>query len=119
MFRRRIFYDLTSGDVLRSYTVSRTFTSEYTAEQEAAYFGYENWGTMEWNEPDPDIEAAFAEVDNDGNPRHVEVSVNVSRKKHKLVFEYSPIEERQPKTDEQEDMMAALALLGVVPEEGA
>ena len=59
---------------------------------EADAEGLTNWGVLEWNEPDAAIEAAFAEVDADGNPRRVNVSVDVSGEEPQLVFEYEAIE---------------------------
>ena len=64
-----------------------------TQEKEAALCGLENWGCMEWREKDPEIEIAFADVDAEGNPRIVEVSVDVSGAEPQLVFAYSPIED--------------------------
>ena len=72
---------------------------------------------MEWTEPDEAIESAFEPVDADGNPRIVNVAVDVSGEAPRLVFSYEAVLEPQP--SEAEDMAAALALLGVEPEEGA
>ena len=51
-----------------------------------------NTKCLEWREPDPDVEAAFSETDAEGNPRRVDVSVDVSGDEPKLIFTYTPIE---------------------------
>jgi len=86
-------------------------------DEEAALCGLTNYACMEWTEPDAEIEAAFEPVDADGNPRIVNVSVDVSGTEPQLVFAYEAVPEQEP--SETEDMAAALALLGVEPEEGA
>ena len=91
MFRRRIFYDET-GEVLRSYVMDGRIIQGYTVEQEKADLGLTGCDCMEWAEPDPEIEAAFADVDETGAARAVEVSVDVSGEAPQLVFEYTPLE---------------------------
>jgi len=88
----------------------------FTQERDAEVRGLTGCGCMEWAEPDPAIEAAFAPVDAEGAARLVTVTVDVSGAEPKLVFAYEPMPE--PGTNEAADMAAALALLGVVPEEG-
>lgn len=92
MFIRRFFYDTRTGEQLYSYTAEgkRLHTKPQNAEAQALRL--ENWGCMEWTTPDAAIEAAFSEVDADGNPRMVDVSVDVSGTKPQLVFAYTPIE---------------------------
>lgn len=116
MFRRRIFYNAETGAVLRAYAAEGNLKQDYAAENEAAALGLTGCACLEWTEPNADIEAAFEPVDADGNPRIVNVSVDVSGAEPQLVFGYEAVPE-QP--NETEDMAAALALLGVVPEEGA
>ena len=116
MFRRRIFYNPETGVVLHSYVADGYLNPNCTAENEAAALGLTGCACLEWTEPNADIEAAFEPVDADGNPRIVNVSVDVSGAEPQLVFGYEAVPE-QP--NETEDMAAALALLGVVPEEGA
>lgn len=82
----------------------------------ASALGLTNCSCMEWTEPDAAIEAAFEPMDADGNPRIVNVSVDVSGAEPQLVFAYEAVPE--PEQSEAEDMQAALALLGVTPEEG-
>lgn len=115
LFRRRLFYDISTGDVLRSYTMRGDLNSAYTAAQEAADLCLTNWACMEWIEPDPEIEAAFAPVDAAGTARSVSVTVDVSGAEPQLVFAYAPLPEAEP--GEKADMAAALALLGVTPDE--
>ena len=113
-FVRWVFYD-TSGAV--KYTgMQRGDFAHVPSEQVAAALGLTGCACLEWSTPDADIEAAFEPVDADGNPRIVNVAVDVSGEAPRLVFTYEAIPEMESET---EDMAAALALLGVEPEEGA
>lgn len=113
-FVRWVFYD-TSGAV--KYTgMQRGDFAHVPSEQVAAALGLTGCACLEWSTPDADIEAAFEPVVADGNPRIVNVSVDVSGEAPQLVFTYEAIPEMESET---EDMAAALALLGVEPEEGA
>lgn len=114
MFRRRVFYDAETGAVLRSSVMKGMLNPNHTAAREANALGLTNCSCMEWTEPDAAIEAAFEPVDADGNPRIVNVSVDVSGAEPQLVFEYTAVPEQEQ--SEAEDMAAALALLGVTPE---
>ena len=114
MFRRRLFYNAETGAVLHESMATGCLASNYTSEMEAAALGLKNCSCMEWTEPDAEIEAAFADTDADGNPRIVNVSVDVSGAEPQLVFEYASVPEQGQ--SEAEDAEAALALLGVVPE---
>ena len=115
MFRRRVFYDAATGEVLRSSVMKGTLNPNHTAAREADTLGLTNYSCMEWTEPDAEIEAAFDPVDADGNPRVVNVSVDVSGTEPQLVFAYEAVPE--PEQSEAEDMQAALELLGVNPVE--
>lgn len=114
---RRIFYDLTTGAVMRMWAAQGDIRVLAQAE-EAEICGLTGYGCMEWTTPDAEIEAAFEPVDADGNPRIVNVSVDVSGAEPRLVFAYEPMPEPEPEPGEKSDMAAALALLGVTPEEG-
>lgn len=114
-FVRWVFYDDT-GAVQYVGTQQGDF-KHVPAEQVAVAFGLTDCACMEWTEPDEAIESAFEPVDADGNPRIVNVAVDVSGEEPRLVFSYEAVLEPQP--SEAEDMAAALALLGVEPEEGA
>ncbi len=116
MWVRRVFYNQTTGDVLRTWSADGNFRM-LAQDDEAAICGLSGCACLEWREPDADIEAAFEPVDADGNPRIVNVAVDVSGEAPRLVFNYGPVLEPQP--SEAEDMAAALALLGVEPQEGA
>lgn len=116
MWVRRVFYNQTTGDVLRTWSADGNFRM-LAQDEEAAICGISGCACLEWREPDADIEAAFEPVDADGNPRIVNVAVDVSGEAPRLVFNYGPVLEPQP--SEREDMAAALALLGVEPQEGA
>ena len=115
MFRRRVFYDAATGEVLRSSVMKGTLNPNHTAAREADTLGLTNCSCMEWTVPDEAVEAAFEPVDADGNPRIVNVSVDVSGAKPQLVFAYEAVPE--PEQSEAEDMQAALELLGVNPVE--
>ena len=116
MWVRRVFYNQTTGDVLRTWSADGNFRM-LAQDDEAAICGLSGCACLEWREPDADIEAAFEPVDADGNPRIVNVAVDVSGEAPRLVFSYEAVPEPQP--SEAEDMAAALALLGVEPQEGA
>lgn len=92
MFARRIFYDLSTGHVLRCTMAEGALLQSYTPEAEASALGLSNWGVFAWEEYEPEIEAQFAPFDADGNPRTVSMRVDVSHQPHRLVFEYSPVE---------------------------
>lgn len=87
MFRRRFYYDLTTGAMLRSYTAEGDINSKYTPEHEAEALGLENWGVLEWLEKDPETEAAFAPFDAEGNLR----SVTAYIENGVLTFDYEAI----------------------------
>ena len=111
-FVRWVFYD-TAGAVQYVGMQQGDF-KHIPASELASALGLTNCSCMEWTEPDAAIEAAFEPVDADGNPRIVNVSVDVSGAEPQLVFAYAAVPE--PEQSESEDMAAALALLGVVPE---
>lgn len=91
MYIRRVLYDPITGAVLYVYTQHGDF--EYTQPAVmAALIGYPDAACMEWETEDAAIEAAFAETDSNGNPRRVNVSVDVSGEEPQLVFEYEAIE---------------------------
>ena len=112
-FVRWVFYDDT-GDV-QYIGMQRGDFKHIPASELASALGLTNCSCREWTEPDAAIEAAFEPVDADGNPRVVNVSVNVSGAEPQLVFAYEAVPE--PEQSEAEDMAAALALLGVTPED--
>ena len=111
-FVRWVFYD-TAGAV-QYIGMQRGDFKHIPASELASALGLTNCSCMEWTEPDAAIEAAFEHVDADGNPRIVNVSVDVSGAEPQLVFEYAAVPEQEQ--SESEDMAAALALLGVTPE---
>lgn len=91
MYIRRVFYDPEDGSVLYVYTQQGDF--KYTTPDIiAALIGCPDATCMEWNEPDPEIEAAFSPYDSEGNLRNVSVSV-VNGELH---FEYSEIKNNDP-----------------------
>ena len=111
-FVRWVFYD-TAGAV-QYIGMQRGDFKHIPASELASALGLTNYSCMEWTEPDAEIEAAFEPMDADGNPRIVNVSVDVSGAEPQLVFEYAAVPEQEQ--SEAEDMAAALALLGVTPE---
>ena len=112
-FARWVFYDNTGA--VQYIGMQRGDFKHIPASELASALGLTNCSCMEWTEPDAAIEAAFEPVDKDGNPRIVNVSVDVSVAEPQLVFEYAAVPE--PEQSETEDMAAALALLGVTPTE--
>lgn len=112
-FVRWVFYDDTGA--VQYIGMQRGDFKHIPASELASTLGFTNCSCMEWTEPDAAIEAAFEPVDADGNPRIVNVSVDVSGAEPQLVFEYAAVPEREQ--SETEDMAAALELLGVNPVE--
>ena len=112
-FVRWVFYDNTGA--VQYIGMQRGDFKHIPASELASALGLTNCSCMEWTEPDAAIEAAFEPVDADGNPRIVNVSVDVSGTKPQLVFEYAAVPKQEQ--SEAEDMAAALALLGVTPTE--
>ena len=111
-FVRWVFYDATGA--VQYVGMQRGNFKRISADDMAAALGLSVCSCMEWTEPDAEIETAFEPVDADGNPRMVNVSVDVSSTEPQLVFAYAPVPEQEQ--SEVEDMQAALALLGVTPE---
>ena len=112
-FVRWVFYDNTGA--VQYIGMQRGDFKHIPASELASALGLTNCSCMEWTEPDAEIEAAFEPVDADGNPRIVNVSVDVSGAEPQLVFAYEAVPEQEQ--SEAEDMAAALALLGVTPTE--
>ncbi len=108
-FLRRIYFDLTTGEVLHAYHMQGDIAPG-TPDEDALFCGLSNYGYFEWAEPVAEIEQAFR--DSDGR-----VTVDITQTPPQLVFDYSPLPEQEP--TEAEDMQAALEALGVQPEEGA
>lgn len=96
MFLRRLFYDLTTGSMLRMLMLSGAAVAQ-SPEADAA--GLTNWGVLEWSEPDTEIEAALAEVDADGKARTVSVTVDLSGSEPQLSFTYAPVEDPTERDD--------------------
>ena len=111
---RRVYYDIRTGTVLCAYSMSGHI-EPFSPEKDAQVRNLSNWGVLEWIERDPAIESAFAPHDEDGNPRIVNIHVDISGETPELVFSYEPVPQTEP--GETEDMAAALALLGVTPKE--
>lgn len=105
MFLRRLFYDLTTGEML---SMRLTSGAAIAPSVEVDAEGLMNWGVVEWTTPDPATEAAMASADEDGNPRAVTVRVDASSTPPKLTYTYAPVD-----AGGVSDMQAALNLLGV------
>lgn len=105
MFLRRLFYDLTTGEML---SMQLTSGAAIAPSVEVDAEGLVNWGVVEWTTPDPATEAAMASADEDGNPRAVTVKVDASSTPPKLTYTYAPVD-----AGGVSDMQAALNLLGV------
>ena len=105
MFLRRLFYDLTTGEML---SMRLTSGAAIAPSVEVDAEGLVNWGVVEWTTPDPATEAAMASEDEDGNPRAVTVKVDASSTPPKLTYTYAPVD-----AGGVSDMQTALNLLGV------
>ena len=105
MFLRRLFYDLTTGEML---SMRLTSGAAIAPSVEVDAEGLVNWGVVEWTTPDPATEAAMASADEDGNPRAVTVKVDASSTPPKLTYTYAPVD-----AGGVSDMQTALNLLGV------
>ena len=105
MFLRRLFYDLTTGEML---SMRLTSGAAIAPSVEVDAEGLVNWGVVEWTTPDPATDAAMASADEDGNPRAVTVKVDASGTPPKLTYTYAPVD-----AGGGSDMQAALNLLGV------
>lgn len=105
MFLRRLFYDLTTGEML---SMRLTSGAAIAPSVEVDAEGLVNWGVVEWTTPDPATEVAMASADEDGNPRAVTVKVDASSTPPKLTYTYAPVD-----AGGVSDMQAALNLLGV------
>ena len=105
MFLRRLFYDLTTGEML---SMRLTSGAAIAPSVEVDAEGLVNWGVVEGTTPDPATEAAMASEDEDGNPRAVTVKVDASSTPPKLTYTYAPVD-----AGGVSDMQAALNLLGV------
>lgn len=90
-FVRWVFYD-TEGNVKYEGMQEGSFR-HIPAADVAASLGLTDVRCMEWRQKDPAVEAAFADRDENGNPRNVEVSVDVSGEEPKLAFAYTSVEE--------------------------
>lgn len=112
-FVRWVFYDATGA--VQYVGMQRGNFKRISADAMAAAIGLSGCACMEWTEPDAEIEAAFEPVDADGNPRIVNVYVDVSGTEPQLVFAYEAVPEQEQ--SDMEDMAAALMLLGVTPKE--
>lgn len=93
MFRRRVFYDLSSGEILHSCMARGALAPGYTIEQEAARLNLSNWGAFAWDEPDAAREAQFAPFDETGHPRVVRLAVDVASAPHAFAFTYGAAQE--------------------------
>lgn len=105
MFLRRLFYDLTTGEML---SMRLTSGAAIAPSVEVDAEGLVNWGVVEWTTPDPATDAAMASADEDGNPRAVTVKVDASGTPPKLTYTYAPVD-----AGGVSDMQTALNLLGV------
>ena len=90
-FIRWVFYD--DVGTVQSLVMQKGDFKYIPASVMAAALDLDSWNVMEWTTPDSAVEAAFAETDADGKARRVNVSVDVSGDKPRLIFEYEAIEE--------------------------
>lgn len=93
-FIRRHFYDLTTGHILSSYMMQGDIEPP-TAEQEAEICGLSNWGLFEWTESNEEVEKNFMEAAN--------ITVDVSKEPHELVFDFTPLPEPEPEPEPESE----------------
>lgn len=108
MFVRKLYYDLTNGNVLYSVMMQgdvklTTFEQDATTLPSLKGRTEADTGCMVWAEPDPEIEAGFEGATG--------VSVDVTQTPHEIVWDYTPIEE--PETPDPAVMEEALTKMGV------
>ena len=90
MFCRKIYYDLATGIVLESHmkqgSVRMTaFERDVVVLPSLAGRTEANTGCMVWTEPNEEIENAFVGA--------TSISIDVTQTPHKIVWDYTPIEE--------------------------
>lgn len=107
MFIRKLYYDLTTGDVLSSHMRQgnvrmTTFAEDVASLPELVERTEADTGCMVWTEPDAAIEEAFSKATG--------VSVDVAAKPNQVVFDFTPI---LVEPDPVEAMETALNELGV------
>lgn len=107
MFIRKLYYDLTTGDVLSSHMRQgdvrmTTFAEDTAALSELAGRTEADTGCMVWTELDAAIEEAFFKATG--------VSVDVAARPHQVVFDFTPL---PIEPDPVEAMETALNELGV------
>ena len=90
MFVRKLYYDITTGKMLESYVRHgnvrmTTFEQDVSALPSLAGRTEADTGCMVWTEPDAEIETAFSAATG--------VSVDVTHTPHKIVYDYTPIED--------------------------
>lgn len=113
MFVRKLYYSLTDGVVLESFMRQgsvrlTTFEQDVSALPSLAGRTEADTGCMVWTEPVEEIETGFKGATG--------VSVDVTQNPHKIVWDYTPIEE--PEEPDAATMEAALNELGVQTREG-
>lgn len=117
MFVRKLYYDITTGAVLESHVRQgkvrmTSFEEDAAALPSLAGRSENDTGCMVWTEPDAEIESGFAAATG--------VSVEVTQTPHKIVFDYTPIEEESGESDNVDFAQAYVDLLAetIAKEEG-
>lgn len=107
MFVRKLYYSLSTGEVLESYmrlgdVIMTSFDEDVNTLPSLADRTEDNTGCIVWEAPDPVMEEAFANATG--------VLIDVQATPHQIVFDYTPAPEI---TDPTAEMEAALNELGV------
>ena len=99
MFVRKLYYDTTTGVVIRSSMMQGHVRLTTTAEDMAALpelAAYadapDNLGVMVWTEPDATVEDCMS--------RATGISVDVSVTPHVIVYDYTPLPDPEPTPSE-------------------
>lgn len=108
MFVRKLYYNLFDGVVFESIMMEGNVRLTTFEQDTATLPSLEgrtktDTGCMVWTEPDPEIEAGFEGATG--------VSVDVTQTPHKIVWDYTPIEE--PESPDPAVMEEALTKMGV------
>lgn len=108
MFIRKLYYDLSTGAVVRSSMMQghvKMTTTEHDMSVLPELAPYANapetLGCMLWTQPDPDVEDCMS--------RATGLSVDVTQTPHVIVYDYTPLPELPPEpSPDAEEILAII-----------
>lgn len=107
MFIRKLYYDLTTGTVIRSSMMQGDVRLTTTAEDmavlpELAEYATDpaNLGVMVWTDPDLAVEDAMT--------RATGISVDVTVTPHAIVYDFTPLPDPEPEPSDAELILREL-----------